>query len=101
MSKNNNANWDHYKEAGRERQGEDVVHHDEKQAFQGAKAHAERSSGDEPHIPNQERASTPRSDEATTEEEHQPMASSVDGDDVSVPEDEGQVTLSDDEGMVD
>jgi hypothetical protein len=33
MSKRINVNPDHYKVAGRERQGEDVVHRDERQTF--------------------------------------------------------------------
>jgi len=37
MSKKINVNPSQYKVAGRERQGEDVVHHEEKQDFQKAK----------------------------------------------------------------
>jgi hypothetical protein len=33
MSKRINVNPDHYKVAGRARQGEDIVHRDERQAF--------------------------------------------------------------------
>ena len=41
MSKQNNANWDHYKVAGREHSGDEVHHERERQQFSGAKAHAE------------------------------------------------------------
>jgi len=60
MSKQNNANWDHYKVAGREHPGDDVHHEQERQQFSGAKAHAEEAGQAGPHIPNQERASQPR-----------------------------------------
>jgi len=57
MSKNINVNPDHYKGAGRERPGEDIVHERERQELtrgdRGARRHV-------PHIPNQERASQPR-----------------------------------------
>ncbi len=60
MSKQNNANWDHYKVAGREHSGGEVHHEQERQQFSGAKAHAEQAGQAGPHIPNQERASQPR-----------------------------------------
>ena len=43
MSKHNNANWDHYKVAGREHPVDDVHHDEERQQFSGSKAHAERA----------------------------------------------------------
>ena len=56
MSKNINVNPDHYKVAGRERQGEDILHQDERQEL----ARAEKRRGRRtPRIPNQERASRP------------------------------------------
>lgn len=42
MSKRINVNPDHYKVAGRERQGEDIVHGFAKQAYAQQQAHAER-----------------------------------------------------------
>ena len=44
MSKNNNVNPDHYKTAGREPLGQDVIHDVEKQAFQEAKAREKRDT---------------------------------------------------------
>jgi hypothetical protein len=64
MSKHNNANWDHYKVAGREHPVDDVHHDQERQQFSGSKAHAERVDTAGPHIPNQERASQPGGDRA-------------------------------------
>ena len=56
MSKNINVNPDHYTVAGRERQGEDIVHQDERKEL----ARAEKRRGRRtPRIPNQERASPP------------------------------------------
>lgn len=40
MSKNINVNPDHYKVAGRERQGEDIVHARQKQAMSKARERA-------------------------------------------------------------
>jgi hypothetical protein len=40
MSKKNNVNPDHYKIAGRERQGEDIIHKVYKRQFTQSKAHA-------------------------------------------------------------
>lgn len=57
MSKNINVNPDHYKVAGRERPGEDIVHSEERQALERASRGLRRQP---PHIPNQERASRPR-----------------------------------------
>ena len=56
MSKQNNANWDRYKVAGREHSGDEVHHERERQQFSGAKQAGQAG----PHIPNQERASQPR-----------------------------------------
>jgi hypothetical protein len=60
MSKYNNANWDHYKLAGRERPGDAVLHEDARRRFSGAEDPA-NANAEGPHIPNQERASQPRS----------------------------------------
>ena len=54
MSKNINVNPDHYTVAGRERQGEDIVHQDEREELARAE---KRRGGRTPRIPNQERAS--------------------------------------------
>ena len=62
MSKHNNANWDHYKVAGREHPVDDVHHDQQRQQFSGSKAHGERADAGGPHIPNEERASQPRAD---------------------------------------
>ena len=51
MSKHNNANWDHYKVAGREHPGDDVHHDEERQQFSGAKAHAEQAEPARPAHP--------------------------------------------------
>lgn len=40
MSKKNNVNPDHYKTAGRERQGEDIVHDVYKRRYTQSKSHA-------------------------------------------------------------
>jgi len=40
MSKKNNVNPDHYKTAGRERQGEDIVHDIYKRRYTQSKSHA-------------------------------------------------------------
>ena len=88
MSKNINVNPDHYKVAGRERQGEDIVHEDQRSTFEGARAHAQKADSKQPHIPNQEKASeaAPRDTDAA----ETPSG----GDEASQP-------LSDDEGMID
>jgi hypothetical protein len=57
MSKNINVNPDHYKVAGRERPGEDVIHSEERRALARETREPRRQA---PHIPNQERASRPR-----------------------------------------
>jgi hypothetical protein len=88
MSKNINVNPDHYKVAGRERQGEDIVHEDQRNAFQGARAHAQKADSEQPHIPNQEKAA-----EAAPRDADAPETASG-GDEVTQP-------LSDDEGMID
>jgi hypothetical protein len=53
MSKRNNVNPDHYKVAGRERPGRDIVPEAERQALRRA---GERARSRTPRIPNQERA---------------------------------------------
>jgi hypothetical protein len=56
MSKNINVNPDHYKVAGRERQGEDILHEDAREEL----ARAEKRRGRQaPRIPNQEHSSPP------------------------------------------
>jgi hypothetical protein len=85
MSKHNNANWDHYKVAGREHPVDDVHHDQERQQFSGSKAHAERADAAGPHIPNQERAS---------QEGH---GAATDPQNISGT-DEVEPTLSDDQG---
>jgi hypothetical protein len=87
MSKHINVNPDHYKVAGRERQGEGIVHDDERGTFEGARAHAQPAGAKQPHIPNQERASTPTAQDADASE-------AVSDDDTSQP-------ISNDEGMID
>ena len=96
MSKHNNANWDHYKVAGREHPVDDVHHDQERQQFSGSKAHAERADAAGPHIPNQERASQPRADRnhESSEAGGEPRA---DPQNISGTE-EVEPTLSDDEG---
>ncbi len=44
MSKQNNVNPDHYKVAGRARQGEDVVHREERQTFEAGRPARGRSA---------------------------------------------------------
>ena len=94
MSKHNNANWDHYKVAGREHPVDDVHHDEERQQFSGSKAHAERADAASPHIPNQERASQPRADESAAEEGH---GAATDPQNINGT-DEVEPTLSDDQG---
>jgi len=96
MSKHNNANWDHYKVAGREHPVDDVHHDEERQKFSGSKAHAEQAA-DAPHIPNQERASVPRADRQAGEAGEQAAGRSHDAQNISGSE-EVEPTLSDDEG---
>ena len=92
MSKHNNANWDHYKVAGREHPGDDVHHDEERQQFSGSKAHAEQANQAGPHIPNQERASQPRHPE-----DQGAPGDSTEAQNISGAEDV-EPTLSDDEG---
>ena len=94
MSKQNNANWDHYKVAGREHPGDDVHHDRERQQFSGSRAHADEAGRQGPHIPNQERASPPRAAEGADEERRD---GSADVQNISGSEDV-EPTLSDDEG---
>ena len=94
MSKQNNANWDHYKLAGRERPGDAVLHEDARRRFSGAEGPAE-ANAEGPHIPNQERASQPRSGgtSAAAEEQAANEASAAN----AAPEDVAP-RLTDDEG---
>lgn len=59
MSKNINVNPDHYKVAGRERQGENVVHEVEKRAITRLRRDEKRTSGqkESPKTPNPSRGS--------------------------------------------
>jgi hypothetical protein len=82
MSKHINVNPDHYKEAGREHQGEDIIHGNERNEFEHTRPGKGRGRPDEPHIPNQETASTPK---PVREDER----------------DSGGQPLTSDEGMVD
>lgn len=59
MSKRINVNPDHYKQAGRERQGDAIVHGEERAEWERT-GRQRRRAHDKPHIPNQEHASTPR-----------------------------------------
>jgi hypothetical protein len=93
MSQHNNANWDHYKVAGREHPGDDVHHDQKRQQFSGSKSHAEQANQAGPHIPSQERASQPRP-------EPEDQGASDDADDAQNISGAENVepTLSDDEG---
>jgi hypothetical protein len=97
MSNHNNADWDHYKVAGREHPGDDVHHDEERQMFSGSKAHAEQAAGGLPHIPNQERASVPRAGRPASESGEQGAGDPADAQNISGSE-EVEPTLSDDEG---
>lgn len=55
MSKKINVNPDHYKVAGRERQGENIVHEEHRERL----ATRKREERGKIRIPNQERASRP------------------------------------------
>ena len=95
MSKHNNANPDHYKVAGRERPGDDIHQDEDRQQFSGSRADVAADAA--PHIPNQERASQPRTggnDEKTSGTGSDPSADpqNING------TDEVEPTLSDDEG---
>jgi len=57
MSKRINVNPDHYKVAGRERPGKDILPNRERQALRRSQ---EDTEGRAPRIPNQERAAAPR-----------------------------------------
>ena len=94
MSKHNNANWDHYKVAGREHPGDDVHHDQERQQFAGSKAHAEHVDQRAPHIPNQEHASQPRAtdDSGERKDDDAGDAQNINGTEETEPR------LSDDEG---
>jgi hypothetical protein len=95
MSKYNNANWDHYKLAGRERPGDAVLHEDARRRFSGAEDSAE-ANAEGPHIPNQERASQSRS--GGTVAAAQEQAANEDPSDVNAASEDGAPRLSDDEG---
>jgi hypothetical protein len=103
MSKNINVNPDHYKVAGRERQGEDIVHEDQRNTFQGARAHAQKADAKHPHIPNQEKASEAALGGADANQEKASEAAPRDADAAETPSgaDEASQPLSDDEGMID
>jgi hypothetical protein len=97
MSKHNNANWDHYKLAGRERPGNAVPHEEERRRLSGAEAQARAVAGTAPHIPNQDRASSPRPDQADASEiqrEQNPPSNAQ----AAADNDEHAPILSDDEG---
>jgi hypothetical protein len=96
MSKHNNTNSDHYKVAGREHQGDDVHHDRERQTFSGAEAHAQDSSSQRPHIPNQELASQTKAGSGDTESQGREGA--ADAQNISGTW-EVEPTLSDDEGF--
>lgn len=83
MSQKSNVNPDHYKQAGRDRQGEDILHERERAELVRT---GNRPRTNEPHIPNQERASNPR----------QPADQSSDD-----AQADAAPPLSDDEGMID
>jgi hypothetical protein len=71
-----------------------VDYDEELQHFSGAKAHAEETERQRPHIANQERASLPRRVEATVEPDRE---GSADVQNINRTEDV-EPTLSDDEG---
>ena len=96
MSKHNNANWDHYKLAGRERRGDAVPHEEARQRFAGAGAHAHDADAQEPHIPNQERASQPRTHR--TGGDGQEQAATGEPSEANAASEDGAPRLSDDEG---
>ena len=96
MAKHNNANWDHYKVAGREHPGDDVHHEEERKQF-SAKAHPERIGAAGPHIPNQERTSKPPADQADENASEAGRLGSAYPQNISGTE-EVEPTLSDDEG---
>ena len=94
MSKHNNANWDHYKLAGRERPGDAVPHEEARQRFAGAENPARSADAKAPRIPNQERASQPRAGGA---DPHEQAANALPPKG-SAPSEDGEQKLSDDEG---
>jgi hypothetical protein len=95
MSKHNNANWDHYKLAGRERPGHGVPHEDARRSFSGADSHAD-ANAEGPHIPNQERASQPRSGGSAAAAQEQ--APNEDPAEANAAPDDVAPRLTDDEG---
>jgi hypothetical protein len=95
MSKHNNANWDRYKLAGRERPGDAVLHEDARRRFPGAEDPANATAAG-PHIPNQERASQPRS--GGTVAAAQEQAASEDASETNAAPEDVAPRLTDDEG---
>ena len=83
MSQKSNVNPDHYKQAGRDRQGENVLHERERAEMEQAGGTRRKN---EPRIPNQDRASTPR----------EPVDQPATGADPDIAP-----RLTDDEGMID
>jgi hypothetical protein len=76
MSKHINVNPDHYKEAGREHQCDGIIHRNERNEFEHTRPGKDRGRPDAPHIPNQERASTPKpADDQPAEDGGQPLTS--------------------------
>ena len=96
MSKHNNANWDHYKLAGRERTGDAVPHDEARRRFSGAEANAHDADAKGPHIPNQERASQPRAGGTVATAPEQ--AANEDLSDANAGPDDTAPRLTDDEG---
>jgi hypothetical protein len=94
MSKHNNANWDHYKLAGRERPGDAVPHDEARRRFSTAEAQAHEADAKGPHIPNQETASQPRAGGADADRQEQGAAAPQ----ANTDAEGGEPTLSDDEG---
>jgi hypothetical protein len=82
VSQKSNVNPDHYKQAGRDRQGEDILHERERREWAQTGEGSLRKN--EPRIPNQDRASQPR----------QPAGQDSDDADIAP-------RLTDDEGMID
>lgn len=73
MSSKNNVNPDHYKLAGRDRQGEDIVQSVQKQQFAESEARRKRSRGDAsnsgPSNPSAGRGNADAEDNGTSSDE--------------------------------
>lgn len=73
MSSKNNVNPDHYKVAGRDRQGEDIVQSVQKQQFAESEARRKRSQGDAsnsgPSNPSAGRGNADAEDNETSSDE--------------------------------